>query len=91
MYHRHNSLRLNNFNYTKPSAYFITVCVNQHLCLFGEVHDKKLKLYDTGKMIAKVFTNLPEYYTSVLFDIYIVMPDHFHGIIIIDSNVGSPL
>jgi hypothetical protein len=50
-----------------------------------------LKLNAAGKMVAKVFTNLSEYYSAVLFDTYIVMPDHFHGIIIIDHPVGVRL
>ncbi len=91
MYYRRNSLRLKNFNYTKPYVYFITICVNQHLCLFGEVNDRKLKLNAAGKMIAKVFTNLRKYYKGIVLDTYIVMPNHFHGIIIIDHNVGASL
>lgn len=91
MFYRRNSLRLKNFNYTKPCVYFITMCVNQHLCLFGEVNDRKLKLNAAGKMIAKVFTNLRKYYKGTVLDTYIVMPNHFHGIIIIDHTVGASL
>lgn len=90
MYRRHNSLRLKYFDYTQPAVYFITMRVNQHLCLFGSISDKKLKLNAAGKMIANVFTNLPKYYSGVFIDTYIVMPDHFHGIINIDHNVGTP-
>ncbi len=91
MFYRRNSLRLKNFNYTKPCVYFITICVNQHLCLFGEINDRKLKLNAAGKMIAKVFTNLRKYYKGTILDTYIVMPNHFHGIIIIDHTVGASL
>jgi putative transposase len=91
MYYRHNSLRLKNFDYTKPAVYFITMRVNHHLCLFGSINDKKLKLNAAGKMVANVFTNLPKYYTGVFIDTYIVMPDHFHGIIIIDHSGGASL
>ena len=91
MLHRRNSLRLKFFNYSAPSVYFVTLCVNQHLCLFGQVTDKMLKLNAAGKMVAKVFTNLSQYYTGILIDTYIVMPDHFHGIITIDHPVGAGL
>ena len=91
MLYGRNSLRLKNFNYTKPSVYFITICINQRLCLFGEVNDGKLKLNAAGKMIAKVFTNLRKYYKGVVPDTYIVMPNHFHGIIIIEHCVGASL
>jgi hypothetical protein len=61
------------------------------MCLFGDVNDKKLKLNDAGKMIARIFTNLTKYYKGATSDTYIVMPDHFHGIITIDSPVGAGL
>ena len=84
-------MRLKNFNYTNPGVYFITMCINQRLCLFGEVNDRKLKLNAAGKMIAEVFTNLRKYYKGVVPDAYIVMPDHFHGIIIIDPCAEASL
>jgi hypothetical protein len=55
------------------------------------VNNKKLKLNDAGKMIAKVFNNLPKYYSGMIPDTYIVMPNHFHGIIIINHTVGASL
>jgi REP element-mobilizing transposase RayT len=61
------------------------------MCLFGKIHEKKLKLNDAGKMIANIFINLPQYYESIMIDTYIVMPDHFHGIIAIVSPVGASL
>jgi len=61
------------------------------MCLFGEINEKKLKLNDAGKMIANIFINLPQYYESILLDTYIVMPDHFHGIIAIKRPVGASL
>ena len=91
MYYRKNSLRLKNFNYRKPCFYFITVCVNQQLCLFGKVMDKKLELNNAGKMIAKVFVNLPKYFNNTIIDTYIVMPNHFHGILSLDYAAGASL
>jgi REP element-mobilizing transposase RayT len=91
MFRRRNSLRLKDFNYKSACVYFVTVCVNRQLCLFGEVNDRKLKLNDAGKMIAQIFTNLPKYYNNMIAETYIVMPNHFHGIIIIDHSVGAPL
>jgi hypothetical protein len=55
------------------------------------VNEKKLKLNDAGKMITKVFLNLPKFYNGMTPDTYIVMPNHFHGIIIIDPVVGASL
>jgi REP element-mobilizing transposase RayT len=59
------------------------------MCLFGEVNEDKLMLNEAGKMIAKIFENLPVYYTSISTDLYVVMPNHFHGIIRIERPVGA--
>jgi REP element-mobilizing transposase RayT len=55
------------------------------------VNDKKLKLNAAGRMITKVFVNLPKYYNKLIIDTYIVMPDHFHAIIFLDHYVGASL
>jgi REP element-mobilizing transposase RayT len=89
MYRRRNSLRLKGFDYRQSGIYFITVCVNQRLCLFGDVNSGMLRLNPAGKMIVKVFSGLQNYYHGVFSDTYIVMPDHFHGIIIIKNDVGA--
>ena len=91
MYRPKNSLRLKNFNYKSACIYFITLCVNQHLCLFGEVDNKKLNLNFACKMIAKIFESLSRYYTGIISDAYVVMPDHFHGIIKINRPVRAGL
>jgi len=88
---RTKSLRLNSYDYSQNGLYFITICVNQQLCLFGEVIDKKLNMNGAGKMIAKSFIEITKYYNGFDVDSYIVMPDHFHGILIINNkNVGAP-
>ena len=91
MYHRRNSLRLQNYNYKSAGIYFITMCVNQRQCLFGDMENKKLKLNDAGKMIARIFEGLPNYYEGLISDVYAVMPDHFHGILIINRPVRAGL
>jgi putative transposase len=91
MYRRKNSLRLKNYNYKSAGIYSITMCVNQRLCLFGNVENKKLKLNDAGKMIARIFVGLSNYYEGLISDVYAVMPDHFHGILIINRPVRAGL
>jgi len=89
-FHR-RSLRLANYDYSKAGMYYVTICINQHLCLFGKIVDQKLQLNDAGKMIAKSFIEITKYYCGFNVDSFIVMPDHFHGIIIINvQNVGAP-
>ena len=87
---KRKSLRLANYDYSQVGLYYITICVNQQLCLFGDVVDKKLQINDAGKMIARSFIEITKYYKGFDIDTYIVMPNHFHGIIVInDEKFGA--
>ncbi len=60
--------------------------------MFGEIVDGKMCLNDKGKMIKKEWNNLSQSFSNIEIDEYIVMPNHFHGILIINSNpVGARL
>ena len=50
--YRRRSLRLKDYDYTKPGAYFVTICTQDHLCLFGTISDGKMVLNDAGLMIS---------------------------------------
>ena len=67
---KRKEIRLPDYDYTRPGAYFITVCTQNNECLFGEI------VKDEWKKTAQIrqFVELDE---------YIVMPDHIHGIVII--------
>jgi REP element-mobilizing transposase RayT len=79
--------RLKDYDYTTPGAYSVTICVNNREILFGEVVDGEMHLSQIGEMIQKCWKEIPEHYPGVELDAFIVMPDHFHGIIIL---TGSP-
>jgi len=72
MYLSKNSLRLKNFNYKSAGIYFITMCVNQRLCLFGEMENKKLKLNDAGIMITRIFEDLSTYYEGLIKQTFLI-------------------
>ena len=78
-------LRLKGHNYSWNAAYFITLCVNGRLQLFGDVVDKCMKLNPSGEMIKQTWCNIGRMDGGVRIGHYHVMPNHFHGIIIIDG------
>jgi REP element-mobilizing transposase RayT len=86
--HQRHSIRLREYDYSKAGAYFVTVCTQNRECLFGNIVDGKIKLNDAGRMVEKWWVELTHKYQAIETDVYVVMPNHFHGIIMI---VGATL
>ena len=73
-----------------PQRECITFCVNKRFCLFGDIEDGEMKLKDAGKMVDMIWQEIPKYYPLVGIDEHIVMPNHLHGIIILNNDdVGA--
>ncbi len=80
--HHSRSLRLRGYDYSRAGRYFITICCQGHVCRFGAVENGKMILNDAGKMIEK-WHLISEKFRNIKLGTYIVMPNHFHSIIII--------
>ncbi len=100
--HRRRTIRLKGYDYSQPGAYFITICTKDRFCFFGEGIEGRVKLNEAGQMVARWWDELPNKFPSVVIDEYIVMPNHFHGILIIvgadlrvrpntGAHIGAPL
>ena len=80
-----HSVRLKNFDYSSPGAYFITICAHDHECLFGKVIGENGKLSvclsDYGKIVNDEWLKSGEIRKEIILDDYVLMPNHFHGII----------
>ena len=85
MQNRH-SIRLRKYDYSLPGSYFVTICTQNKECRFGNVVNGKMILNDTGKMVQMIWHEIPRYYSGVNIDQFQIMPNHIHGIIIIESN-----
>ena len=89
--------RFKNYDYSQPGYYFITICVHPDLKgnnIFGTIKNGKMDLNKYGGIVNHVWQNLPNHYYNCSLDKYIIMPDHFHGIVEIiadDGNVGNGL
>ncbi len=81
--HQRRSIRLQGYDYTQSGAYFVTICVQNRECLFGNIANGEMRLNDAGKMIQTVWDAIPKYYPGIDIDAYQIMPNHIHGIIII--------
>jgi REP element-mobilizing transposase RayT len=87
--HHRRSIRLKGYDYSQPGAYFVTICTHDRGCLFGEVVDEAMQLNDAGRVAAATWDALPSYYPGVELDAFVVMPNHVHGMIIVEANVGA--
>lgn len=85
---RRRSIRLRGYNYSQSGGYFVTVCVQERECVFGEVVDGKMIVNDAGRMIEEEWLKTPAVRPQVELDEFVVMPNHFHGIIIIKNESG---
>ncbi|HMB15480.1 MAG TPA: transposase [Pelovirga sp.] len=87
--HRRRSIRLRDFDYTHVGAYFMTICAWQRECLFGEMVDGVLRLNVFGEIVQKCWVDMPNHFPNVELDVFTVMPNHVHGIIMINDPVGE--
>ena len=83
------TLRLSDYDYSQPGAYFVTIVTQARKCLFGEIHNKEMSLNNPGNMVQDWWLELLNKYPELSLSEYIIMPNHFHGIIEIALNVGG--
>lgn len=86
--HHRRSIRLKGYDYSQAGLYFVTICCQNRDCLFGEIVDKKMKLNDAGRMIEKWYLELENKFHDINLAEFVVMPNHFHCIIINTGNVN---
>lgn len=84
--HHRRSIRLRDYDYTQTGAYFITVCTQTRQCLFGHIINGIIELNDAGKIVADEWIKTAELRHEIELDAWVVMPDHFHGILIINRR-----
>ncbi len=89
--HHRKSVRLKEYDYSKPNAYFITICTYNKECILGTITNGEMRLNEYGKIVENEWLKTPAIRTYVLLDKYIIMPNHIHGIIIIDSRDTVPV
>ena len=85
----HKSIRLKGYDYSRAGAYFVTICAHNKECLFGDVVDGNMALNDFGRMVDSEWFKTIEIRNNVILDRYVIMPNHFHGIVLIIDNDDS--
>ena len=80
------SIRLPDYDYSQPGAYFITIVTRGRECLFGDIEHCEMKLNDAGQIVWDVWKSLPSRYPQIGLGTAQVMPNHFHGIVNIHQS-----
>jgi len=79
--HHRRSIRLRGHDYAQDGFYFVTICCHQRQPLFGEITESKMILNAAGEIVNTVWRELPNHYPGITLGEYVVMSNHFHGII----------
>jgi len=84
------SIRLQNYDYSGDGYYFVTICTKNREHFFGNVVNKEMVLNGLGQIAVQYWLEIPKHFPNVILDEFVIMPNHIHGIIIIE-NKNAPV
>jgi putative transposase len=87
--HHRRSLRLKNYDYAQAGVYFVSICAQSRACLFGNIVNEEMVLNVVGKIVAEEWIKTVEIRNNIELDEWVVMPNHFHGILVINECRGT--
>jgi len=92
---KRKSIRLKNYDYSQAGYYFVTICTQDKKNVLWENVGAPIgrpPLNKIGIIIEEALYNIPKYYSNVLIDCSVIMPNHIHFILIINSGrpMGAP-
>jgi putative transposase len=73
------------YDYRREGLYFITICTKHMEHFFGEVRDGEMHLSDEGIIAKQNWLAIPEHHPQASLHEFIVMPNHVHGIVEIET------
>jgi REP element-mobilizing transposase RayT len=87
--HHRQSIRLRDYNYSQPGYYFLTICTYKKQCWFGEIKNDQMYINQIGKIVANEWLNTPKIRPNFQLDEWVIMPNHLHGIVIINERISG--
>jgi putative transposase len=84
--HHRQSIRLRQYDYSWPGAYFVTICVREKECVLGEIVDGEMRLSEWGQIVHAFWGAIPDHFPNVSIDGRVTMPNHGHVIININHD-----
>ena len=86
-FNHRQSIRLNGYDYSRSGAYFITICTHEREHLFGDIVNETMELNIFGDIALSHWQQLEQHHSTIIMDELVVMPNHLHGIIILESSI----
>jgi putative transposase len=81
--------RLKDYDYSRNGCYFVTICTDNRKEIFGNIANSKIILNKYDRIARNSWLDIPNHHKNVKLDVFVVMPNHIHGILIIDNPVGN--
>jgi REP element-mobilizing transposase RayT len=94
--------RWRDWDYGANAAYFVTICTAHRVHYFGEITDSGVQtpnlgvstgdmtFTEIGQKAHDYWTQIPEHFPFVTLGAFVIMPNHVHGVIVIDKPDGAP-
>lgn len=89
--HHRRSIRLRHYDYSQPGAYFVTICTKDHECIPGDVPDGHMCLSEFGRVVSQEWQRSAVIRREISLDSFVVMPNHIHGIVVIEKASHRPV
>jgi len=84
------SIRLKDYDYSQEGAYFVTICTQNNITMFGKITSGKMHLNKFGSIVNDCWREMPSHFPNVEIDAFVVIPNHMHGIVnIVDNRRGE--
>ncbi len=85
------SSRWQKWDYGSNAAYYVTICTQHRLYYFGDVilneeNRKIMQFTEMGAIARQYWLDIPNHFPFVELDEFVIMPNHVHGIIIINKS-----
>lgn len=86
--------RLESYDYSQNGAYFITICTDKRKCLLSNIVGATLgrpasaQLTQWGRCVENAILRIPQCYSDVRLEKYVIMPNHIYLLLMIDTLPG---
>src|SRR5690606_792871 len=79
-------IRLPDYDYTSQGWYFVTICIAGRRRLLASVRNDRLVPTAAGGIVERTWREMPDHFYGVRLDAFVVMPDHLHGIVVLEGD-----